>query len=151
MPGQDGVGQVVKASAAGLAPVALPVPLGIVTAIPNDQLASAPRTTHAIRPSMLTDQLVTLRIVKQRRQIEQVWRGHETPSGCGSLAIESTKPSGRKGSLLPKMSHTAACPLPDPQHPGIQDEPRFFQTEPLENRPPERNASTFVLEAAYSH
>ena len=61
---------------AGLAQVALPVPLSVVMAIADDHSTVAVRTAYAIRPAMLTYKLEAFGFVQQAREVDHVGYGH---------------------------------------------------------------------------
>src|SRR3954463_7034725 len=72
VPGQHRAGQIVEASMARLAQVALPVPLAFVMAIADDHGIVAVRAAHASWPTMLTHKLKTLGLVQQPREIDHL-------------------------------------------------------------------------------
>ncbi len=78
---QNRPGQVVEPCASRLAQVALPMVLSIVVAMTDHGRPGTGRTTDAIRPSMLPNQLVTLGVVDQSGNIDQCRREHERRSG----------------------------------------------------------------------
>ena len=86
MSGQHRAGEVVKAPRAHLAPVSLPVRLGLVKAIADYGTAPAGRAADTLRPAMLAHQGEALGIVDQRREVDQIRRGHDaTGSSCGTV------------------------------------------------------------------
>lgn len=72
MPGQDGTAQIIKAAAASLAAVALPVRLGVVTTVAGHLGARTTGAAHALGPTMLPDQLVAFGIIDERCEINQI-------------------------------------------------------------------------------
>src|SRR4051812_6507087 len=72
VPAQHRAGQIVEASMARLAQVALPVPLAFVMAIADDHGIVAVRAAHASWPTMLTHKLKTLGLVQQPREIDHL-------------------------------------------------------------------------------
>src|SRR3954463_5347175 len=71
MAGEDGVGQVIEPRLAGQAPVALPVPLPLVMAVPRHLVAAALRALHALRPAQMPDGLEAAGIVDQGLDVDQ--------------------------------------------------------------------------------
>src|SRR4051794_5739922 len=76
VPAQHRAGQIVEASMARLAQVALPVPLAFVMAIADDHGIVAVRAAHASWPTMLTHKLKTLGLVQQPREIDHLRYRH---------------------------------------------------------------------------
>src|SRR3954453_14693666 len=76
VPAQHRAGQIVEASMARLAQVALPVPLAFVMAIADDHGIVAVRAAHASWPTMLTHKLKTLGLVQQPREIDPLRSRH---------------------------------------------------------------------------
>jgi hypothetical protein len=76
VPGQHRAGGIVEATRAGLAPVALPVRLGVVAAVAHHGAAAAAGAAHALRPAMLAHQGEALAIVDQGGEVDQVRCGH---------------------------------------------------------------------------
>ncbi len=74
MAGQNGSAEIVETAAAPLATVALPVLLGVVNAVADDGTTGAVRAANAVRPAMLTDHLVALRVVEEGGEIDQLSR-----------------------------------------------------------------------------
>jgi hypothetical protein len=72
MAGQNGAAQVIKANAAGFATVALAVPLRLIITVPMDATAGAAGAANTIGPTVLTDQQVTLVVVDERGEIDQL-------------------------------------------------------------------------------
>ena len=77
MARQDRPGQVIEAAAAAFATVALAVPLLLVMTITDHRMARTTGTAHAIGPTMLTDQLVALVVIDERRKIDQLRDSHD--------------------------------------------------------------------------
>src|SRR3954462_7892118 len=76
VPAQHRAGQIVEASMARLAQVALPVPQSFVMAIADDHGIVAVRAAHARWPTMLTHKLKTLGLVQQPREIDHLRYRH---------------------------------------------------------------------------
>src|SRR4051794_32833964 len=55
--------------------MALPMRLGLVVAIADRRCTVATGTTYALRPAMVAHQFETLRLVQQRREIDQIGYG----------------------------------------------------------------------------
>ena len=88
MPGQHRAGEVVKAARTRLAPISLPVSLGLVKAIADYGTAAAGRAADTFRPAMLAHQGEALGIVDQRTRVDQIRGGHDaTGSSRGRFAI----------------------------------------------------------------
>src|SRR3954452_1684761 len=113
VPGQHRAGQIVEASMAGLAQVALPVPLSVVMAIADDHGTVAVRAAHAIRPTMLTHKLKTLGLVQQPREIDHLRYRHACAASSSNRITSSSDQIRDLASALPLQSH----------HPGTQQEP----------------------------
>jgi len=75
MSGKDGSGQVIEPMLACLAHVSLPAPLAIVVTIADHCSATALRADNAFRPSELSNDFITLCLVEQVRQLDQVRHG----------------------------------------------------------------------------
>lgn len=78
MAGKNGTGQVIEASAAATAEMALAVRLGIIMAIADHVGAATVRAEDRLRPAVPAHQLVTFCVIEQRRKIDQI--GHGPPS-----------------------------------------------------------------------
>src|SRR4051812_34980685 len=72
---QHRVRQIVETPSAGLAEMALPMRLGLIVAIADRRCTVATGTTDALRPAMVAHQFETLRLVQQRREIDQIGYG----------------------------------------------------------------------------
>src|SRR3712207_6787882 len=90
MSGQNGAGQVIETAVAGLAAIALAVPLRVIMPITGDHRALTMRAPNAIRPTVLPDQFKALCVVQQGRQVHQHRRGHRSPRG--SLPTKPLQP-----------------------------------------------------------
>src|SRR3954447_24087444 len=75
MSGEDGSRQVIEAMLACLAQVSLPAPLAVVVAVADDSSATAAGADNAFRPSELSNDFMTLRVVEQVRQLDQIRHG----------------------------------------------------------------------------
>src|SRR4051794_22255034 len=81
MAGEDGVGEVIEARVTGQAPVALPVSLPLVMAVPRHLVAVALRALHALGPAQMPDCLEASGIVDQGLDVDQaVHRGRLLPA-----------------------------------------------------------------------
>ena len=76
VPRKNGARQVIKASIAVLAPIALTMTLSILMAMADNCSANAFETMHTIWPAMPADQLKALPIIKQGSQINQIRGEH---------------------------------------------------------------------------
>ena len=69
MAGQNGAGQIIEATLALLAPIALPMPLRVIMAVTSHRGAVTVRAADALGPPMPAYQLVAFRVDKQRREL----------------------------------------------------------------------------------
>ena len=91
---QHRAGEVVEASRARLAPIPLPVSLGVVKAVPDNGAAAACGTAHPLRPAMLAHQGEALGIVDQRRKVDQSRCSHDARgSSCGPVGFPRSIPT----------------------------------------------------------
>jgi hypothetical protein len=65
MAGEDGIGEVVEASAAAAAFVALAMRLGVIPAVLEDRVRGATRACHAVGPPHVPDRLIALGVVEE--------------------------------------------------------------------------------------
>src|SRR3954469_17253437 len=89
MPGQHRAGEVVEASRACLAPIPLPVSLGLIKAVSDHGIAAACGAVDTLRPAMLAYQSEALGILDQCREVDQIRYRHIGGSSrrvAGSLA-----------------------------------------------------------------
>ena len=77
MAGQDRPGQIVEATAAAFATVALAVRLFLIMTVTDHRMARTAGTANAIGPTMLTDQLVTLVVINERGEVDQFRDSHD--------------------------------------------------------------------------
>src|SRR6185503_19504372 len=129
MPGQHCAGQIVKAPGAGLAPIALPMRLGVVAPVADDRIAAAAGTAHALRPAMLAHQGEALGVVQKSREVDQIGCSHDDggssrkPDGClcsgyhtrcpaGTLS-KPTTPEADKSQLVFSVEPLGFFPLPE--------------------------------------
>src|SRR3954449_3673405 len=77
VPGQRRAGEVVEASGARLAPIALPVRLRIVAPVADHRIAAAAGAAHTLAPAVLAHQREALGVVQQRREIDQIDGCHD--------------------------------------------------------------------------
>jgi hypothetical protein len=114
--GQHGAGQVVEASRARLAAVALPVGLAVVASVPNHAGPAAGGTAYPLRPTVLAHQGEALGVVDQRREVDQVRCGHDArgsshrPVGYPVPLPPSQKP------YRPATQSRAITPDPNKSH-----------------------------------
>jgi hypothetical protein len=92
MTGQHCAAEVVEAPRAHLAPVSLPVRLGLVKAIAGYGTATAGRAADTLRPAMLAHQGKALGIVDQRREVDQIRGGHDA-TGSSYRTVRYPAPS----------------------------------------------------------
>src|SRR3954469_14698792 len=96
--GQHCPGEVVETPGARLAPIALPMRLGVIAPVADHRIAAAAGTAHALAPAMLAYQREALGIVQQGREIDQIDGWHD---GGGS----SHEPvSYSRSRLIPKAA-----------------------------------------------
>src|SRR3954454_24505299 len=114
VPGQRRAGEVVEAPGARLAPIALPMRLGVVAAVADHRITATAGTAHALGSAKLAHQREALGIVQQSREareVDQVGCGHGRQ---GSLREGSSRPTA------PIITSEAPCdryPLPRPSTP----------------------------------
>src|SRR3954453_6275646 len=98
--GQRRAGEVVEAPGAGLAAIALPSALRVVTPVPDDRIAAAAGTAHAIGPAMLAHQGEALGVVQKSREVDQIGCRHDDggssrkPDGCLCSSYHTRCPAG---------------------------------------------------------
>src|SRR5215210_2987759 len=117
--GQHCPGEVVKAPGAGLAPIALPMRLGVVAPVADHRIATAAGAAHALGPAVLAHQREALGIVQQGREIDQI-------DGCHDGDGSSQEPVNYSYSRLEARPPSAPRPGPhlttleaDKSHGGI--------------------------------
>src|SRR5688572_32179129 len=124
MPGENGVGQVIKARLAGHAPVALPMSLPFVMAMPRHLVTLAVWATHAVRPSQMPHRVKALGIVNQELDVDQaVHRGRLLPADNGDHPRSQVQPSGISIILTDRRQDPRTNLLPT-HHPETRYEPR---------------------------
>ena len=84
MAGQDRPGQIIEATAAAFATVALAVRLFLIVAVTADRMARAARTANAIGPTMLTDQIEALVVIDERGEVDQLRDSHDDTESVGN-------------------------------------------------------------------
>src|SRR4051794_37932963 len=101
MPGQHRAGEVVEASRACLAPIPLPVGLGLIKAVSDHRIAAAGGAVDALRPAMLAYQGEALGIIDQCREVDQIrYRHFEGPhAGWPARAVLADYHRGPAGTL----------------------------------------------------
>src|SRR3954447_22401114 len=119
--GQDGPGQVIEPRFAVLAPVALPMLLGLIMAMADHGGTGTGRATNSFRPSMMPDQLITLGIIDQGGQIDHLRRSH----GRYQLMDDACHHSNQKPSRKEMICHRTwvrwlhpSAPPSAPRNPG---------------------------------
>src|SRR4051812_29985732 len=105
--GQHGAGEVVETPGARLAPVALPMRLGVVAPVADHRIAAATGAAHALGPAVLAHQREALGVVQQGREIDQIDGWHD---GGGS----SHEPVSYSRSRLQARPPSAPRLSPDP-------------------------------------
>src|SRR3954452_85893 len=105
--GQHGAGEVVETPGARLAPVALPMRLGVVAPVADHRIAAATGAAHALGPAVLAHQREALGVVQQGREIDQIDGWHD---GAGS----SHEPVSYSRSRLQARPPSAPRLSPDP-------------------------------------
>ena len=114
MSGQHRAGEIVEACGAGLAPVALPVRLGVVATVAHHGAAAAAGAAHALRPAVLAHQGEALGVIDQGGKIDQVRCGH---GGKRSRGSERTFPFYHPSAFPPRPSFLPlGTPDPDKSH-----------------------------------
>src|SRR5829696_3588817 len=107
VPGQRRTGEVVEAPGARLAPIALPVRLGVVAPVADHRIAAAAGAAHTLAPAVLAHQREALGVVQQRREIDQI-------DGCHDGGGSSHEPASYSRSRLQARPPSAPRPGPDP-------------------------------------
>src|SRR3954466_3457517 len=105
--GQHGAGEVVETPGARLAPVALPMRLGVVAPVADHRIAAAAGTAHALWPAVLAHKGEALGVVQQGREIDQI-------DGCHDGGGSSHEPVSYSRSRLQARPPSAPRPRPDP-------------------------------------
>src|SRR3954447_16416175 len=116
VPAQHRAGQIVEASMARLAQVALPVPLSFVMAIADDHGIVAVRAAHASWPTMLTHKLKTLGLVQQPREIDHLRYRYAC---AASKTTRSRLHPIRSETWLQRYPARATTPEPNKSLPGL--------------------------------
>src|SRR6187455_2272522 len=99
--GQRRAGEVVETPGAGLAPIALPMRLGVVAPVADHRIAAAAGAAHALGPAVLAYQREALGVVQQGREIDQIDGWHDgggsshAPSATPALAFRPDHPQLR--------------------------------------------------------
>src|SRR3954470_13243533 len=105
--GQHGAGEVVETPSTRLAPVALPMRLGVVAPVADHRIAAATGAAHALGPAVLAHQREALGVVQQGREIDQI-------DGCHDGGGSSHEPVSYSHSRLPARPPSAPRLSPDP-------------------------------------
>src|SRR3954449_1754747 len=105
--GQHCPGEVVETPGARLAPIALPMRLGVVAPVTDHRIAATAGTAHALAPAMLAYQREALGIVQQGREIDQI-------DGCHDGGGSSHEPVSYSRSRLQARPPSAPRPRPNP-------------------------------------
>lgn len=77
MAGQDRPGQIIEATAAAIATVALAVRLFLIMTVTDHRMTRTARTADAIGPTMLTDQIEALAVIDERGEVDQLRDSHD--------------------------------------------------------------------------
>src|SRR3978361_976541 len=105
MTGSHRVRKIVEPSMTGLAEIALPMRLGLVTAIADNRLAIATGTAHTLRPAMLAHQIKAFGIVQQRREVDQFgYRHADSLLAQAGIAGRSSDQMPSIAAILPQRS-----------------------------------------------
>src|SRR4051812_26162533 len=131
--GQHCPGEVVETPGARLAPIALPMRLGVVAPVADHRIAATAGTAHALAPAMLAYQREALGIVQQGREIDQI-------DGCHDGGGSSHEPVSYSRSRLQARPSLSPAPPSGPHHPERRQEPpsiaeREFSPAPEDTRP----------------
>src|SRR5689334_12665217 len=113
--GQRRAGEVVKAPGAGLAPIALPMRLGVVAPIADHRTAAAAGAAHALRPAMLAHQREALGVIQQPREVDQFRCRHDRPGPLRAAADQ--RPPSLITAEAPCNGHPLLCPA-TPRNPS---------------------------------
>src|SRR3954468_837349 len=105
--GQHCPGEVVETPGARLAPIALPMRLGVIAPVADHRIAAAAGTAYTLAPALLAYQREALGIVQQGREIDQIDGWHD---GGGS----SHEPVSYSRSRLQARPPSAPRLSPDP-------------------------------------
>src|SRR6185503_12853516 len=112
--GQNSTGQVIEPRPAVLAPVALPMPLGLIMAMADHRRTGTSGAANAFRPSMVPDQLIAPGIIDQGRQIDHLRRSHDwVPADGRCRPSQQPEPFEGRYDLLSDMGPMVA-PLSAP-------------------------------------
>src|SRR3954447_10193916 len=131
--GQNGPRHVIEPRPAVLAPVALPMPLGVIMALADHGCTGTARAAHSFRPAMVPDQLIAFGIIDQGGQIDHLQRSHgSVPAEGRRLPSQQPKALSQRHNLpsdmgpmvapfssaastpKPRMSQAQLARLPDP-------------------------------------
>src|SRR5215218_10785969 len=99
--GQRRAGEVVEAPSTRLAPIALPMRLGVVAPVADHRIAAAAGTAYTLAPAVLAHQREALGVVQQGREIDQIDGSHDaeaprtSPSAPPALAFRPDRPQPR--------------------------------------------------------
>src|SRR4051812_8985130 len=120
VPGQRRAGEVVKAPGAVLAPITLPMRLGVVAPVADHRIAAATGAAHALGPAVLAHQREAFGVVQQRREIDQVDGWHDgdgssqEPVSYSYSRLEARPPSA------PRHGPHLTTPEADKSHSKIE-------------------------------
>src|SRR3954453_9054653 len=119
--GQDGPRHVIEPRPAVLAPVALPMPLGVIMALADHGCTGTARAAHSFRPAMVPDQLIAFGVIDQGGQIDHLRRSHGRYRLRDEARHHSNQKPSRKDIICHRTwvrwSHPSASP-PAPRNPG---------------------------------
>src|SRR3954470_4156395 len=111
MSGQHRAGEVIEASHACLAPIPLPVGLGLIKAVSDHGTAAACGAVNTLRPAMLAYQGEALGILDQCQEVDQIRYRHIR--GSSRRVVGSRRPrrlSQRPAGTLPRPPPTTPEP-----------------------------------------
>src|SRR3954470_4506685 len=119
--GQDGPRHVIEPRPAVLAPVALPMPLGVIMALADHGCTGTARAAHSFRPAMVPDQLIAFGVIDQGGQIDHLRRSHGRYRLRDDACHHSNQKPSRKDMICyrtwVRWSHPPAPPSA-PRNPG---------------------------------
>src|SRR4051794_36875215 len=139
VPGQRRAGEVVKAPGAVLAPIALPVRLGVVAPVADHRVTATSGTAHARGPAMRAHKREAFGVVQQPREVDQV--------ECRHTRQSSLHDGTRQSAAAIITSEAPRDRYPAPQHPGSQQEPSGIRnTDRLERHESRRRTMAQVAD-----
>src|SRR3954464_12204936 len=138
--GQHCPGEVVETPGARLAPVALPMRLGVVAPIADHRIAAAAGAAHALGPAMLAHQREALGVIQQPREVDQFRCRPDRP---GSLRAAADQRPPHSSQQKPRATATRSSA---PQHPETREEPTTTRSSrPCTRAGPSRAARNLAV------